>query len=704
MKSAVFRPGRNVWRIERARRAAVLIDGAAFFGAVRAACLKARRRILMTGWDIDSRTRLIGENDHPADGYPAGFVEFLTALVEQKPELRIDLLLWDYSVLYATEREPMPRLSLQWSTPERINLCLDNAVPFGSSQHQKVIVVDDAVAFSGGLDITIRRWDTSRHEFDNKLRVDPAGKPYPPFHDVQMVVDGQAAHALAELAHTRWCRARGEEPPIEPLGDPWPEIVEPQFTDVDVAIARTQPPCDGAPEVREVEALFLDSIDHAQRSIYIENQFLTDMRVAKHLARRLRAKPELEVVMVAPHIHHTWLEQRTMRNGRIRFWREVSRAGGERVRLLYPSVEQGRNTTDTMIHSKIMVIDDEFLRVGSANINNRSMGADTECDLVVHAANEEQGAAIVRLRNQLLGEHCGVGPDEVAAELAKHGSLVRAADALAAGGHRLLPIDDGKPDRNVLAFVIEQIADPRSPVNLPRIFGRLARRIANTSNRTGWTMFGVALLALALTLAWQLTDLSEVAEPERIRALLAEHTRGPWAPLLVLGAFLLGAAMFFPVTIMILATAATFGPLLGIAYSLIGVTASAAVTYWIGRRFGQQAVSRLLGERWHRIRDRLGKRGVLTVVAVRVVPSLPFTLINLALGASAIRPIDFVVGTVIGMAPGLIAISLLGDRIVNVIADPTLREVGLFALCLAGWIAVSIAAQALVTRLGARTA
>jgi len=204
-----LRPGDNVWRIERAARAAVLVDGAAFFDAVRQSFLKARRSILIVGWDIDSRTRLVGESGKPADGYPSGFADFLGQLVATRSELHIDLLLWDYSLLYAGERELLPRLSLQWRTPERISLCLDDTVPFGCSQHQKIVVVDDAVAFSGGLDLTVRRWDTSRHDADNRNRVDPSGHPYRPFHVVQMMVDGEAAHALASLARWRWCRANG---------------------------------------------------------------------------------------------------------------------------------------------------------------------------------------------------------------------------------------------------------------------------------------------------------------------------------------------------------------------------------------------------------------------------------------------------------------------------------------------------------------
>ena len=146
-----------------------------------------------------------------------------------RPDLHVHLLLWDYSLLYAGERELLPRLSLGWRTPERVTLCIDNSVPFGSSQHQKIVVVDDAVAFSGGLDLTIRRWDTTAHSAENRQRVDPSGHPYRPFHDVQMMVDGAAAQALAQLARERWCRANGGVPQIEPHGDPWPEAVRAGF-------------------------------------------------------------------------------------------------------------------------------------------------------------------------------------------------------------------------------------------------------------------------------------------------------------------------------------------------------------------------------------------------------------------------------------------------------------------------------------------
>ena len=282
----VFQPGRNVWRIERAARAAVLIDAGAFFGAVREALKQAQRNVFVIGWDLDSRTRLVGEDCETHDGWPATLREFLTRLVEERPELTVHLLAWDYAVLYALEREPFPSLKLGWNTPPRVRFRLDNALPVGASHHQKIIVVDDALAFSGGLDLTIRRWDTCQHQLVDPHRLDPSGQPYRPFHDVQMMVDNDAALALAELARERWERVTGERIPLAPTGSPWPQSTAPDFREAEIAIARTLPEYDGESEVREAELLFHDMVARAERSIYIENQFVTSASFAKTLAAR----------------------------------------------------------------------------------------------------------------------------------------------------------------------------------------------------------------------------------------------------------------------------------------------------------------------------------------------------------------------------------------------------------------------------------
>jgi phospholipase D1/2 len=704
MASAILRPNRNVWRVERADRAAVLIDGAAFFDAVRQAFRNARHSIFVLGWDIDSRMRLVGETNRPDDGLPATLSEFLTELVRRRPALKVNLLLWDYSLLYANERELFPRLSLQWSTPPQIRLCLDNIVPFGCSQHQKIIVVDNALAFSGGLDLTIRRWDTTGHSADNPSRVDPTGEPFKPFHDVQMMVDGEAARALAEIACERWVTATScEKLDTAPQGDPWPAGVRPDFTGIDIGIARTQPCYSGRAEVREAEALFFDSIDAASHSIYIENQFVTSEPIARRLAMRLRERNKLEVLIVAPHQHESWVETKTMRNGRIRFWRMLERAGGGRVRLMYPHVDDGEHVAQTMIHSKVMVIDDRFLRIGSANMNNRSMGADTECDLAIEAKNATERHTIVEIRNRLLGEHCGVTAAEAARALTRAGnSLVAAVDTLSANGHSLRPIDDGEPDEGEFAGYIEELADPNRPLRLANLSRSLGHHVVAAGGGAAWKIALAVVLIALLTLAWYVTPLAEWADPDGVHDWLRSADRQPWAGAVVIGTFLAGGLVAFPVTILIAATAAAFGPWYGFLYAVLGVLASALASYALGARFGQGALRRVLGRRLDRIRERIERQGVLAVAAIRVVPVAPFTFVNLAAGASAIKLVDYIVGTLLGMLPGLVVMSALGHRIVAILSDPSVGEVVLLAAAVIGWIGLSLAVQALVSRLWRR--
>ena len=273
-------------------------------------------------------------------------------------------------MLFALERELFPSISLRWRLPRRIRYCLDDDLPAGAAHHQKIVVVDDAVAFSGGQDVTIRRWDTIQHRLDHPGRVDPGGEPYGPYHDVQALVDGNAAFALAKLVRERWRNGACERAPaVRPCGDPWPAGIVPDLEQIDVGIARTCPAIEDQDEIRECEALFLDSIERAERTILIENQYLTATRFAERLARRMRENPKLEVVIIAPRTSRSWLEGQTMRARLAAFMRSLEDLElRDRVALLYPQVEAGGRALDIMIHSKTMVVDDVLLRVGSANL------------------------------------------------------------------------------------------------------------------------------------------------------------------------------------------------------------------------------------------------------------------------------------------------------------------------------------------------
>jgi phosphatidylserine/phosphatidylglycerophosphate/cardiolipin synthase-like enzyme/uncharacterized membrane protein YdjX (TVP38/TMEM64 family) len=694
----MFEPDRNVWRVAKANRAAVLIDGANYFAALRAAMIKARRSIVIAGWDLHSQTRLVGESGRADDGYPEGFAQLLAALVEEKPDLDVYLLLWDFSVLYAVERDPFPALKLGWKTPSRIRFCLDDCVPLGSSQHQKLVVIDDALAFSGGLDITVRRWDTSAHRLDEPHRIDPVGKPYRPFHDVQMMVDGEAAAALGDLARGRWsCAACEDLARVEAGCDPWPDHVRPDFTGIDIGIARTQPRYEDQEEVREVERLFLDCVDAAERTLYIENQFITAPVIAERIAARLRAKPDLEVLLVTPNAHDSWLESHSMQAGRIRFAEILRAAAADRTHLVYPQVVDGERTATTMVHAKVMIVDDKVLRVGSANLNNRSMGTDTECDLVVVATNEKERGRITALRNRLLGDHCGATAQEVAAALqAEDGSIIAVARTLSRNGHSLQPIEEELAGATELVDLINGVADPERPIGAEEFVARMVGSPVSSRNVSLLVkVVAAGVLIVALALLWHSVPL---AEPAAVRAFFVFVAESRFAPFMVVGAFVLGGLVMFPVTVLIAATAVAFGPWFGFAYALLGALASAVTTYAIGAAVGKRTLRDLLGPTLNRIRRRVAKRGVITIAALRMVPVAPFTVINLVAGASSIPILDYIVGTVIGMLPGLIMISAVGHQFAQILTAPTPLDFAWLAAAVAGWIALSIGVQAVVSR------
>ena len=697
----ILRPNQNVWRIEHAHRAAVLIDAAAYFQAARAAFLKAKHSIFILGWDIDSRTCLVGPSGKADDGYPVQLAEFLSALAKERRELQIQLLLWDYSVLYAFEREPFPLVNLQWNTAEGVRMALDNCVPFGCSQHQKIVLIDDVLAFSGGLDLTIARWDTTSHEAKNPYRVTPNGTPYRPFHDVQIAVDGAAARALAELARARWREATSEDVPlVTAAGDPWPADLRPDFPDVKIGISRTQP-CmdDDEEEVREVEQLFVDSIAAAETSIYIENQFLTSLKVAQALAAQMKERPELEAVIVQPLSHDSWLAESTMRNGRIRFVRLLREAGvGERVRVVYPAVD-GPEPTHTLVHSKVMVVDDRLLRVGSANINNRSMGSDTECDVVIEARNEHERAGIRDVRNRLIADHCGATAAEVAELFGKGASLTDVTKKISRNGHALREIDDGAVEGAESTSYFEGIADPEQPLEAAAFFALMVgERAPRKSLRTYAKIAAAGLLVLGFTLLWQFTPLSDFTSASNIESAMAGISNSPWSAAIVIGAFVGGGLIAFPVNLLIAATAAAFGPMVGFTYAAAGTMLSALVTYGVGAWLGRNAVVSLIGPRLNRIRKAIAKRGILAMATIRLVPVAPFTLVNVAAGASEIRLFDYLIGTALGMAPGLVVMSALGHNIVLLFTQPSLKHLALLAGALAVWIALILGLQATVQR------
>ena len=468
--------GQTCWQLVAADRFAYIVDGADYLRHTKAAMLRAQNRILLVGWDFDAGTTF--EPGEPTMPGPNQLGAFLYWLLWKRAGLQIHVLKSNLRLLSVFDDVwygITPVSLLNRVSGKRIRFAVDGAHPTGAVHHQKIIVVDDDVAFCGGIDLTIGRWDTSEHLDDEPLRTD-----YGPRHEVAVAVDGAAARALSEVARDRWHGATGlslEE--LEVAHTTWPRGLEPALRDVEVGIARTIPALPENDEAREVEALNLAAIAAARHTIYLENQYLAARPLVEALIRRLREPDGPEVVIILPRRSESRLEQESMDSARSLLIDELYAADDHgRLGIYWPVAENG---TPIYVHSKVIVIDDRLLRIGSSNLNNRSMGFDSECDIAVEAGTDDVRQLIATVRRQLISEHLDVLVADFDAAVRDHGSFLRAVEALRGHGRTVEPMT---PD--VVADEAGPLAENElmDPDHVPSSLTGSVRRLIN--ELAGW--------------------------------------------------------------------------------------------------------------------------------------------------------------------------------------------------------------------------
>jgi phospholipase D1/2 len=671
-RAAVIRPGGNCWRVERARAFRCIQDAADYFRLVRRALLDARDTVFILGWDFASTIDLDPGGDETEA--PTRLDELIAFVTRRRPNLRCFILIWDYGSVYTLEREPLTRWRLRWRTPRRVRFAFDAHHPVGASHHQKIVVVDDHLAFCGSIDLTGHRWDTSAHRLEEPARNTVLGVPYGPYHEVQLMVSGPVATSLGVLARDRW-RAVGYErlPALDASGiELWPPEVAPDLTDVDVAIARTVPPSERQPAIRECETLFRDSIALATRTIYIENQYFTDDTMAGALAVRLRQPDGPEVVIVAPKECHGWLERQSMGAFRDAAFAQLTAADHyRRLRLVYPIASRTRDVP-TFIHSKVMIVDDELLRIGSANVARRSMGMDTECDLALEAAGDPRvRAGIRRVRDRLLAEHLGMDVSTLSSALDRAGSLGSLIDSRQTADRTLMPIEPVTDQARAPSATLRATVDPGEPIG----FGAAATHLLPAVDVTG-SPLRIWILPAIVLFAALASSPAIGARPEfsAVRDTLAGTSSLPSALWLGTGAFLTAGLLLVPLEVLTIAAAVAFGARRGAMVAAIGSLALAVVGYVAGRAIGADGVARWVSRRSYRSARQLGAHGVVGVIVLRLSSVASSGAIHLLCGAGRVAFDTFMAGTVIGVTPAIVALSVLGGLLRDTLLRPSLSN------------------------------
>jgi phosphatidylserine/phosphatidylglycerophosphate/cardiolipin synthase-like enzyme/uncharacterized membrane protein YdjX (TVP38/TMEM64 family) len=688
----ILKEGKNCWRKAYTGRLASLIDGAAYFEAMASAVEQAKKSVYIAAWDIDSHVDLLrrGSGNHGSNRLG----DFLNSIVKKRNDLNAYILAWDFPMLYIREREWLPIVNMSWKTHRRIHFELDDQHPMGGSQHQKIVVIDDAVAFCGGIDLTRNRWDTPQHLLDDPRRKDSDGKTYPPFHDVQMIVDGKAAKALGELFRDRWKWATGKTlAPIDEAEAIWPSDLSPCLTDTHIGIVRTLPAFKTRQEVRETEKLYCDAIDAASESIYIENQYLSSVAVANSIKKSLQHEKGPEIVLVLPKKSSGWLEQSTMDAIRAKILTRLYQADHtDRLRVLYPALADGE--TPLYVHSKNMVVDHRLAVVGSANLSNRSMGLDSECSLALESENNDGiSKAVTGFRNKLIAEHLDSSSEAVRQAVASERSLIRAIESLNGSDRSLLRLTLSNPPLDGTGLVPDiDWLDQEKPVEMDRIFDQFVHEEKGESGKIDSIKIAVFLLVLlVLGGTWQWTPLLQWVSVENLTELVEYFRDSPLIPFGVIGAFVVGGVLMVPITVLIGVTGVIFPAHLGVLYALVGCVLNSLVTYLLGVAVGRNTVRKIAGRRLNRLSKQLALQGILKVAVVRNLPVAPFSIVNMVAGASQIDLKDFLAGTALGILPGVVAITVFAGRVVALYKNPDWFNIAVaaaiaLALVTFGWL------------------
>ncbi len=673
---SAFKPGHNCWKSSTADRATVLVDGKDYFKAIYYSISNSESLVVILAWDIDSRISLLRGED--AEGkHPVQLGPFLDHQTEIKENLHVYILDWDYAKLFATGREIMPKLKFELRTSPRVHFKLDDALPKGACHHQKVVVIDERIAFCGGLDLTKGRWDTSEHLPQHSDRKDSNENPYRAYHDVSCLLEGEVAKDLAVLARERWqasCSDTIKSVEAEKNeNSPWPDYIKPMFQDIRVAITRTwtkEEVC-----IRESMQMTIDLLNLAEDIIYIENQYLTAEPFAKALSSLLEkdTPPEI-VIIVTPH-SDGWLAQHTMdvlRSKLIHGLREKDHKN--KLGVYIPHVPEMHNL-GINVHSKMMIIDDRYIKIGSTNLSNRSMFLDSECDVVFEASTEEHSDRIQQFRNERLGEFYQKSAGEIASEIQKYGNIHNFINEQQSDSTRCLHSIDRvlvPPDED--EFAPSEIYDPYEPVDL----NHLSQSLLATENPLANFLkksigYIILLIILGIVGLSQFTQFGNFISIDNLEQSISKIQSYPgsyfWSFIIVS----LGLSFFVPITLFVIAITLVYDFWISFAISSAAALASASFSFCLGHYLGVHSLRNIAGNRVNRISKALGDHGILSSIAMRLVPVAPFAVVNLIAGASHIKFKDFFYGTFIGQLPGILLITLSVDRIYQSIRNPDLN-------------------------------
>ena len=393
----------------------------------------AQHYAIFVGWQIDSRLPLprpfrpgqTGDAEGKT-GAPQSSIESLKEkilrLVESKPGFHFYFLMWDHAYFYVLERETWQGRIWDDLHP-RVHFLFDNRHPFGGSHHEKICIIDGTTAFCGGIDLCDERWDSPQHLYTDPRRSLGWGhEHHGPYHDIAVQVKGPICAKIQDHVHRRWRSLSTVAFPALPVFPSTAQLTEGSHH---VYLSRTIAEIEAGPRrsiIREIEFLFRDLIQSARHRIILEGQYYWSEEINEMLLAKIQEVKgtDFEIILILADTHRLKGLTRQLTIHELKLLDRLERAArSAAVKLtvgfphVHPPVGEGGRTKPIYIHSKVMIIDDRFISIGSANLASRAIRVDTEVNLTFEARTDAEHAHVRKFAQSVL-KHWNIPPENLA--------------------------------------------------------------------------------------------------------------------------------------------------------------------------------------------------------------------------------------------------------------------------------------------------
>lgn len=702
-----FAPEKHYTHRNLAEILAFFPDSASYYTALHDVFSRARHRILIVGWAFDDCIRLM-RSDDPDSSDSGTLGESLTRIAESRPHVQVQICVWHAPPVFSGDHHISATFRKAAARLPNLTVSFVSPASHFNSRHEKYVIVDDVLAFVGGIDLTHERWDTERHMATHEGRVNPQGEHYTPYHDMQVALSGPVVHDLYTIAANDLDLEGDWSPADHAL---WPEAVPADAHNTPIMLALTR--SDPDPEqnsTQQIKAVYHAMINSASEFIYIENQYFSSDSVTQALSQQLQREDGPEVVIVLPRELPDTLGRLTMGVNASMHLSQLLESDVHGRLGIFNLVAPDDPNVDVKVHSKLMLVDGRCLTIGSANINQRSFNFDVELNMVLDAQESDSPTCVQELEDRMLAQRTGLSVEDWHQAVEQNANSKSAAmraraqtwSGLQEGQDFLTP---GAVPREVMDYFDMDHAPPAEAV-----LHKMSKSTAlEVSLRAKKVILAAAIAVGVIGLVFLLSRFDirsalsfEMSFDQVMRGVDGLSERNPVvAGLLSIGVFWLAISLFVTITVPIVFFSAVHGPWWGIFYSSLGVLSGGALYYVLGlllhdsKRLGKIEVVRRAKVQLEKVKPY----GTWAVAISRMVPTGPFLVVNFVTGAVGFTLGQFVVGSLIGLLPGIVALSLFGEAIRNVFTDPSIVSVSWFVVLVAAYFLIVNGALHLIKRL-----